>query len=118
MTRKKRLLLIAPFAILGMLLFIWLGGQIVRLLWNALLPPLFGFRQVTFWQALGILVLSRILFGGFRLQDSSRSHMRRRIEQGMAERWEAFTPEEKEKFRQSMAGRCGFGPSPSETKGQ
>ena len=118
MTKRKRLLLIAPFAILGIALFIWLGGQIVRLLWNALLPPLFGFHQITFWQAVGILVLCRILFGGFRLQDSSRSHMRRRMEQRMAERWEALTPEERERFRQSMAGRCGFGPSPSESTGQ
>jgi hypothetical protein len=34
-------------------------------LWNWLLPPLFGWRQITFWQALGILALCRILFGGF-----------------------------------------------------
>ena len=36
----------------------------VRLLWNWLLPSLFGWRLITFWQALGILVLCRILFGG------------------------------------------------------
>ena len=48
-----------------MLLFTSIGGEIVRLLWNWLLPPLFGWRQITFWQALGLLALCRILFGGF-----------------------------------------------------
>ncbi len=48
-----------------MLLFIAIGGEIVLHLWNWLLPPLFGWRQITFWQALGLLALCRILFGGF-----------------------------------------------------
>ena len=83
-------------------------------LWNWLLPPLFGWRQITFWQALGILALCRILFGGFGCHGSWRSNFRRR----MAERWEHMTPEERERFRQGMRGRCGFGPSTSESKGQ
>ena len=61
----KRLIFIAPLAILGMLLFIAIGGELVLQLWNWLLPPLFGWRQITFWQALGLLALCRILFGGF-----------------------------------------------------
>ena len=51
--------------LLGMVLFVFIGGEVVRLLWNWLLPPLFGWRQITFWQALGLLALCRILFGGF-----------------------------------------------------
>ena len=43
-----------------------------------------------------------------------RSNFRRR----MAERWERMTPEERERFRQGMRARCGFGPSTSESKGQ
>jgi hypothetical protein len=96
------------------LLFIALGGEVVQHLWNWLLPPLFGWRQITFWQALGILALCRILFGGFGLHGSGRSNLRRR----MAERWERMTPEERERFRQSWGGRCGFGPSTGESKGQ
>ena len=63
--RWKRVLMIAPLAIVGMLLFAFIGGEIVLHLWNWLLPPLFGFRAVTFWQALALLALCRILFGGF-----------------------------------------------------
>ena len=119
---RRRLIWIAPLAILGMALFITIGGEIVMQLWNWLLPPLFSFRQITFWQALGILALSRILFGGFGLHGSGRSSVRRRvkerIEKRMAERWEHMTPEERERFRHGMGGGCGFGPSASESKGQ
>lgn len=45
--------------------FLWIGGEVVMHLWNWLLPTLFGWRPVTFWQALGLLALSRILFGGW-----------------------------------------------------
>ena len=71
--------MIAPLAILGILLFIFIGGEVVLQLWNWLLPPLFGWRQITFWQALGILALCRILFGGFGRHGFQRSNFRRRM---------------------------------------
>jgi hypothetical protein len=111
---RKKWIFIAPLAILALLLFIAIGGEVVLQLWNWLLPPLFGWRQITFWQALGLLALCRILFGGFGFHGSGSSKFRRR----MAERWEHMTPEERERFRQGMRGRCGFDPSTSESKGQ
>jgi len=115
MNRGIRLLLIAPLALLGMVLFVIIGGQIVMWLWNWLLPPLFGWRSVTFWQALGLLALCRILFGGIGLRGCSRSDYRRRI----AERWEKMSPEERERIRRGWRGRWGFVPPPaSETPGQ
>ena len=114
MNRKRKLLWIAPLAILGMVVFVFIGGELVLQLWNWLLPPLFGWRMLTFWQALGILLLCRILFGGFGFRNSGRSNMRRR----MQERCEHMTPEERERFRETIRARWGFGPSPSESKGQ
>lgn len=49
----------------GFLFFIAIGGAFVMWLWNWLVPDLFGLRQVRFWEALGLLALCRILFGGF-----------------------------------------------------
>ncbi len=119
---RKKWIFLAPLAILGILLFIAIGGEVVLQLWNWLLPPLFGWRQITFWQAIGILALSRILFGGFGGHGSYRSNFRRRMadrmSDRMANRWEHMTPEERERFRQGMRERCGFGPSTSESKGQ
>jgi len=73
-----------------------LGGA-VMLLWNAVLPAVFtGARPIDYLQALGLLVLSRILFGGFRGYGGGW-HRRRHWA-----RWQAMTPEEREQFQQGM----------------
>jgi len=79
--RVNRLIWIVPLAILGTLVFIAIGGEIVLHLWNWLLPQVFGWRQITFWQAVGILALCRILFGGFGFRGRGRSGWRRRMQE-------------------------------------
>jgi hypothetical protein len=112
--RLKRLIFFIPLAILGLGIFVVVGGKIVMDLWNYLLPPLFGWHVITFWQALGFLVLCRVLFGGHGWRGYGRSNFRRR----MQERFGHMTPEERDQFRQGMRERCGFGPSQAESKGQ
>jgi hypothetical protein len=99
-------------AILGILLFLFIGGEVVRQLWNWLLPPLFGLSRITFWQALGILGLCRILFGGLGRHGSYGRYSGRR----WREHWEQMTPEERERFRQGLGGRFGCGPAAEESK--
>jgi hypothetical protein len=101
---RRKWFFIVPAAIVGMLLFIFIGGELVMRLWNWLLPNLFGFRMINFWQAVGLLALCRILFGGISGRGLHRRDWRGRR---MAERWSRMTPEEREKFRQGMRGRCG-----------
>ena len=110
---KWKWIFIVPLAILAMLLFAVIGGEIVLHLWNWLLPPLFGWRQITFWQALGLLILCRILLGGSRWRGPGRSSFRRR----MAERCQPRTPEEREQFRRRVREYFGFGPTACENKG-
>ena len=112
--RLKKLVWMAPAAIVGMAVFIAIGGEVVRLLWNWLAPALFGWGTITFWQAVGLLALCRILFGGSGWHGSARSNVRRRVE----ERCDHMTPEERERFRQRMRERWGFGPSTGESQGQ
>ena len=112
MTRLTRLMIFAPLAILGMVIFTFIGGEVVMLLWNWLAPALFGLREITFWQAIGLLALCRILFGGFGFgggghRSGSRGRMDRRIRERMDERWEQMTPEERERFRQGLHDRSG-----------
>jgi hypothetical protein len=103
---RKRLLWIVPAAILGMVIFSLIGGEVVMLLWNWLAPTLFGLPQITFWQALGLLALCRILFGGFGMGGGGhRSNSRRRMRGRMFERWEQMTPEDRERFRQGLHDR-------------
>jgi hypothetical protein len=92
---------IAAIAMLAVTVF----GFILMSLWNWLAPAVFGARTITFWQALGILVLSKILFGGFGGRPGHRGHWKDR----MRGRWAGMTPEEREKFREGMRHRCGFG---------
>lgn len=112
--RWKKMILIAPLAVLGMALFAFLGGEVVKLLWNWLLPPLFGWPQLTFWQAFAMLALCRILFGGFGFRGGPRHRMGHR----MRDRCGNMTPEEREKFRQAMRERWGFGTPAGESKAQ
>ncbi|MDR3747588.1 MAG: hypothetical protein P4M04_05485 [Acidobacteriota bacterium] len=110
--RWKKIIFIGPAAMVAVAVLIAFGGWLVMTLWNWLLPPLFAWRMITFWQALGMLVLCRVLFGGISGRGMHRSYSGRR----MAERWDRMTPEEREKFRQGMRGRCGFGTPPSENQ--
>ena len=80
-------------------------GLVVRELWNALMPSIFGWHAITFWQAIGLLVLSKILFGGFRGPSAAG---RSRWKQRMKERMDQMTPEQREQLRKGM--RCGRNP--------
>jgi hypothetical protein len=91
------------------LLFLAFFTFVVMRLWNWLMPAVFGWHVINYWQALGLLILSKILFGGFR----GGPHRHWRWRRGMMERWEKMTPEEREKFRNSMRGRCGHFGSPA-----
>lgn len=91
--------------------FIFIGGFAVMSLWNWLIPSIFGLTTITWVQALGLLVLSKILFGGFRGGGGwgggcggNRHHF---WKQKMAERMANMTPEEKEHFRAKMKNRWG-----------
>jgi hypothetical protein len=82
---------------------------VVMSLWNWLMPVLFGLHRIGFWQALGLLLLAKILFGGFRGSRGGRSQWKGR----MMERWAQMTPEERENFKKGMKGRCGVFGSPA-----
>ncbi|MBC29490.1 MAG: hypothetical protein CMH48_01460 [Muricauda sp.] len=51
------------FMIIMALLFALLIGYVVMWLWNWLMPELFGLSTLTYWQAVGLLLLAKIFFG-------------------------------------------------------
>ena len=97
---KAKCFKIALMAIAGIAALGW----VVMLLWNWLMPALFsGAAQVGYLQALGILLLSKILFGGFR--GGCHGHWKER-----QQRWESMTPEEREQLKGRFKSRwasCG-----------
>jgi hypothetical protein len=65
---------------LAFLIFVFLGGFVVQWLWNWLMPDIFGLRTINWWEAFGLLALSRILFGGFGRGGGSHGPSRHRRE--------------------------------------
>jgi hypothetical protein len=91
--------------------FLSLTGFVVMQLWNNLLPGILHVGVITFWQAIGIFILCKILFGfgkgghgwGGR---GGAPWMRHKME----ERFRNMTPEQKEKFKEKMRDRANCGP--------
>ena len=85
---------------------------VVMSLWNALIPALFHGPIVTFWQAVGLLVLSKILFGGFRGRGGHHGwhgHGRWRGEM-WREKWARMTcPRSRIACGRRFRHRCGWG---------
>jgi hypothetical protein len=79
---------------------------VVMGLWNAILVPVLHVGAVTFWQAAGILLLSKILFGGFRGGPPWRGRGRHAWGRELSQKWENMTPEEREKMKEQWQQRC------------
>lgn len=100
----KKALMILLFGTAAVLLFGW----IVMSLWNGILPVVItGVKTISFLQALGLLLLSKILFGGFGgggWRGKAR-HKERWMQ--MQQKLAAMTPEERERFKSEWKNRCG-----------
>ncbi len=90
--------------------FVTLFGFGTMHLWNWLVPDLFHGPIISFFQAIGLVVLSKILFGGFHRGGGwggrghcGHGHNREHWKQRMKDRIAMMTPEQKEKFK----SRCG-----------
>lgn len=77
--------------------FAALFGWIVMLLWNWLMPELFGLPLISFWQSVGLLLLCKILFGGlFGGHHGHGCHGHGHCSRNkLRERWENMTPQER-----------------------
>ena len=100
----RKFLFIIPLIVLAVLALFSLA---VFGLWNGVLTQVLAVKTITYWQALGLLVLARILFGGFpgRRGGAFGPPWRRRR---MMERWQSLTPEQREELRR----RFGDWPKP------
>jgi len=82
-------------------------SYVVMSLWNGVLTEVIpGLKTVTFWQAAGILVLCKILFGGFKKGRGWGRHHDHRWGNEVREKWQHMTTEEKEQFKQEWRNKC------------
>ncbi len=102
----KRNLRIGKFIVLA-ILAITFFGFLVMALWNNVLAVVLNINAITFWQALGILLLSKILFSGFRGGwQGNYGHYYNFKRKEMFNKWQNMNPEEREKFKQEWQNRC------------
>jgi|APTNR8051073442_1049403.scaffolds.fasta_scaffold56921_2 hypothetical protein len=76
-------------------------GYVVMALWNWLMPEIFGLQLITFWQALGLLLLSKLLFGSIRMKWGGNG-----FKENLQQKIDCMTPEERENFKEKMRERC------------
>lgn len=104
---------IGKFVVFGLLMFV-LFGLVTQTLWNWLVPTLFSGPIISFWQAIGLLALSKILFwglGGGRKWGGHRSH---HWKGKWAERYSKLSPEEREKFKRRFTEKwCAWEENPA-----
>ena len=94
-------------AIIFIPIFIAGFGWAVWGLWNWLMPSIFGLPTLTFWQSVGLLGLSWLLFGRFRGMGGGHHGGGRWQQRKWIEKWEAMSAEERESFKQRLGERCG-----------
>jgi len=100
--RKKFFLI--PFGIAALLAVV---SYVVMLLWNNLLPEILHVGTITFWQAMGIFILCKLLFGFGKPGGGGGGGPWMRHK--MAQRFKEMTPEDREKFKEKMRDRmCGW----------
>lgn len=104
---------IAGCIVLGAAFIIGLGFGTMYL-WNWLIPALFAGPVITFWQAWGLILLSKILFGfpkGGGHHEGGWGWRKRKWKERMKAKMEHMSPEEKERiknqFERCMGGRWG-----------
>ena len=94
---------------IGIFLFflaaLFLLPYIVMLLWNNILPAVIGVKTITYLQAIGIFILSKILFGGFNFGGKHRHH--KMMKEHFQEKFMNMSNEERETFKQKWRERCG-----------
>ena len=100
-----------PVVLFG-LVFLAIVGLLVTVLWNVLMPPVLGLHPIGFWQALGLFLLSRLLFG--RFGGWGRRMHRARFVRG----WNELTPDERRRFRCGLRGTLPGDPREPETEGK
>ena len=99
----KKGLMILVFGIIAVFVF----GLVVMSLWNAILPAVLGVKAISFMQALGILLLSKILFGGFGGSRHRGGWRNKGKWMEMKDKFAGMTPEEREKFKAEWKDKCG-----------
>jgi len=106
-TKRKfyfmRFCIMFPLVILG----IFGVSAIVMLLWNWIMPAISPLSSITYWQAMGLLVLSRILFGGCKFRQHHReAHRHFANHAPFKAKFMEMNDDERQQFKNQWKQRC------------
>jgi hypothetical protein len=101
-----------PLAIIGFLAMTAVFGTVTMYLWNALLPSIAGLPIINWYQAVGLLILCRVLFGGVSgglgtIVGAGRAREGANLFRG---RWDAMSDEQRQHLAEEIKKRHGFDP--------
>ena len=85
-------------------------------LWNWLVPALFAGPVITFWQTIGLLILSKIIFSGFGRGGHCGGHGGGPWRPYWKEKWNTMNPEDRERFKQKMKEKWCYREEGTSTK--
>lgn len=96
MKNRKPIFLLIPIALF------FAVGFILMLLWNFLIPVIFGLKAISYLQAIGLFLLSRLLFGNLGFGNKKPPFINSKFREKMMK----MTPEERQQFKQEWKERC------------
>jgi len=99
---RSRNCFIFPLLIIGFFVI----SAVVMLLWNLIIPGISILSSITYWQAMGLFVLSRILFGGFRFARNNHGHRPPFTHEKFKAKFMDMTEEERQQFKNQWKQRC------------
>lgn len=102
-TPYRRIRFFVPLFILLALLAV---SYAVYWLWNTVLVAVVPVKSVTFWQAVGLLILSRLLLGGFKFGPRSGGFRGAGGGPPWREKWRQMSDDDRRKFRSEWKKRC------------
>lgn len=103
MPKRRRIFFEFPFIIIIVLFFL---SFIVMILWNFIFPSTLHAERITYWQAVGLLILCRILFFRFNRKPGDRKPHMWRNNPAWRQKWMNMSDEERAKFREEWKNRC------------
>lgn len=107
-TWRKRRFFIGFFFLVGFLAM----SAVIMLLWNWLIPTIFNLKAISYLQAMGLFLLSRMLFGGFHFRNPKGNNRPPFANPQFREKFMNMSNEERQAFKEQWKSRCDMPQKP------
>lgn len=99
--------------LIKVLIAIGIFALVTMWLWNALIPDIFGLPEIGYFQALGLLILTRLFFGGFGVLRDMSHFMAHREREAIFDSWHSMSAGQRAEYLARARSRHGRSSVPS-----